>query len=275
MQGAFDSVAVGARRATGFDRERSSGTSTRENACTPSETTTARSTPSRSTETVWPPEVLIRPCVSGLLALGQLSLLPPLLLSVRLLIRNISIIESQRLPRRPRRPHLSRQPAPTHQLHPRHRQLRRRVIVFDLSTFVCLFNLLAHDNSITCLQFNDRFIVSGGNDGRLKLWDLRSGAFVRELTKPCKAIWRVTFNDDKCVVLLKRGGRPVMEASLSLLLLPWFELGLNSFPSVSASGPDVPSSRPRALEGLYSEPARTMLWSLHPPVLLRLFSSLC
>jgi F-box and WD-40 domain protein CDC4 len=116
-----------------------------------------------------------------------------------------------------------------------------RVIIFDLSTFECLYRLCAHDNSVTCLQFDDRFIVSGGNDGRVKLWDLRSGAFVRELTKPCEAVWRVTFKDDKCVVLLKRAGKTVMEASLSLLLTPWLVLELISSPSVPASGSDLPS----------------------------------
>ncbi|KAL7415584.1 hypothetical protein BDY24DRAFT_413175 [Mrakia frigida] len=86
-----------------------------------------------------------------------------------------------------------------------------RVIIFSLSTFECLHRLCAHDNSVTCLQFDDRFIVSGGNDGRVKLWDLRTGAFIRELSKPCEAVWRVTFKDDKCVVLCKRGGKTVME----------------------------------------------------------------
>lgn len=94
-----------------------------------------------------------------------------------------------------------------------------RVIVFDLTTFECLYRLCAHDNSVTCLQFDDRFIVSGGNDGRVKLWALRTGAFVRELTKPCEAVWRVTFKDDKCVVLLKRGGKTVMEVSARRSLL--------------------------------------------------------
>lgn len=37
-----------------------------------------------------------------------------------------------------------------------------RVIIFSLSTFECLHRLCAHDNSVTCLQFDDRFIVSGG-----------------------------------------------------------------------------------------------------------------
>ena len=88
-----------------------------------------------------------------------------------------------------------------------------RVIIFSLSTFECLHRLCAHDNSVTCLQFDDRFIVSGGNDGRVKLWDLRTGAFIRELSKPYEAVWRVTFKDDKCVGLCKRGGKTVMEGS--------------------------------------------------------------
>lgn len=45
-----------------------------------------------------------------------------------------------------------------------------RVIVFDLTTFETKHRLCAHDNSVTCLQFDDRFIVTGGNDGRIKLW---------------------------------------------------------------------------------------------------------
>ena len=95
-----------------------------------------------------------------------------------------------------------------------------RVIIFSLSTFECLHRLCAHDNSVTCLQFDDRFIVSGGNDGRVKLWDLRTGAFIRELSKPCEAVWRVTFKEDKCVVLCKRGGKTVMEVSPSLVPVP-------------------------------------------------------
>ena len=76
---------------------------------------------------------------------------------------------------------------------------------------ICLHRLCAHDNSVTCLQFDDRFIISGGNDGRVKLWDLRTGGFIRELTRPCEAIWRINFKDDKCVILCQRNGRTVLE----------------------------------------------------------------
>ncbi|GAA6013519.1 hypothetical protein JCM11491_006108 [Sporobolomyces phaffii] len=86
-----------------------------------------------------------------------------------------------------------------------------RVIVFDLETFDTRHRLCAHDNSVTCLQVDDRFIVTGGNDGRIKLWDLRTGQFVRELIDPCGAVWRVVFRDDKCVTLCRRDGKTLMD----------------------------------------------------------------
>ncbi|ODO03260.1 hypothetical protein I350_06108 [Cryptococcus amylolentus CBS 6273] len=86
-----------------------------------------------------------------------------------------------------------------------------RVIIFDLTSYTCIHRLCAHDNSVTTLQFNHQFILSGGNDGRVKLWDLHSGRFVRELTKPCDAVWRVGFRGDRVVVLCQRDGKTSLE----------------------------------------------------------------
>lgn len=86
-----------------------------------------------------------------------------------------------------------------------------RVIVFSLSTLECLHRLCAHDNSVTCLQFDDRFLVTGGNDGRVKLFDFKTGQFIRELAEPCEAVWRITFRDDKVVIMCRRQGRTVSE----------------------------------------------------------------
>jgi F-box and WD-40 domain protein CDC4 len=82
-----------------------------------------------------------------------------------------------------------------------------RIIVFNLATMNCL----AHDNSVTCLQFDQRFILSGGNDGRAKVWDIQTGRFLRELTRPCESVWRVTFKDDRAVVLCQRNGGTALE----------------------------------------------------------------
>jgi F-box and WD-40 domain protein CDC4 len=71
--------------------------------------------------------------------------------------------------------------------------------------------LAAHDNSVTSLQFDESRIVSGGSDGRVKVWDLRSGVLVRELGVVAEAVWRVVFEEEKAVVLASRGGKTVME----------------------------------------------------------------
>lgn len=44
------------------------------------------------------------------------------------------------------------------------------VMVFSLVTYEALHRIKAHNHSVTSLQFDERFIVTGGNDGRFKLW---------------------------------------------------------------------------------------------------------
>lgn len=44
------------------------------------------------------------------------------------------------------------------------------MIVFSLESYQPVHVLQAHSTSVTCLQFDKRFIVTGGNDGRIKLW---------------------------------------------------------------------------------------------------------
>ena len=85
------------------------------------------------------------------------------------------------------------------------------VRVWSLKTNQPVHRLAAHDNSVTSLQFDTTRIVSGGSDGRVKVWDRRTGALVRELSQPAEAVWRVAFEDERCVVLASRQNRTVME----------------------------------------------------------------
>ncbi|KDN39439.1 hypothetical protein RSAG8_08845, partial [Rhizoctonia solani AG-8 WAC10335] len=86
-----------------------------------------------------------------------------------------------------------------------------RVIVYDTATLETVHRISAHDNSVTCLQFDERYVVSGGSDGYVKMYDMKTGQLVREMTSPCEAVWRVSFRDDRCVIMCRRSGRTVME----------------------------------------------------------------
>ncbi|BGP15732.1 hypothetical protein JCM10213_007973 [Rhodosporidiobolus nylandii] len=86
-----------------------------------------------------------------------------------------------------------------------------RVLVFSLETYDAVHALFAHTNSVTCLQFDSRFLVTGSNDGKIKLWDFRTGRYIRDLAEPCDAVWRVVFRDDKCVTLCRRNNRTLMD----------------------------------------------------------------
>jgi len=53
---------------------------------------------------------------------------------------------------------------------------------------------------ITCLQFDDHKLVSGSDDGKVKLWDIKTGKFVRNILEGMDIIWRLQFTDCKLVV---------------------------------------------------------------------------
>lgn len=38
-----------------------------------------------------------------------------------------------------------------------------------------------HQSAVTCLQFNSRFVVTSSDDGTVKLWDVKTGEFIRNL----------------------------------------------------------------------------------------------
>lgn len=86
-----------------------------------------------------------------------------------------------------------------------------RVITFSLASMSAHRRIAAHDSSVTALQFDAHFLVTGGNDGRVRLFEATTGNFVRDLTQPAEAVWKVAHKHDKCVVMCKRAGKTVME----------------------------------------------------------------
>jgi F-box and WD-40 domain protein CDC4 len=113
----------------------------------------------------------------------------------------------------------------------------------DVSGYHILARVPAHSSSVTGLQFDDRpgrrRVVSGGNDGRVQLWEFADGChtasggglgvqthgsgssghtswardmrLVRDLTEPCEGLWKVAFRGDQAVICCLRSGRTVLE----------------------------------------------------------------
>ncbi|GAP86514.2 putative F-box and WD-40 domain-containing protein CDC4 [Rosellinia necatrix] len=89
------------------------------------------------------------------------------------------------------------------------------VRVWSLEKMCPIHRLAAHDNSVTSLQFDDTRVVSGGSDGRVKVWDVKTGHLVRELIT-AESVWRVVFEDEKCVAVANRGSRVTMEVCITI-----------------------------------------------------------
>ena len=114
-----------------------------------------------------------------------------------------------------------------------------RVITFSLSTFQPLHRIAAHDSSVTSLQFDassfsgggdngngggdgdissdgareGQFLVTAGNDGRVKLWELATGRWIRDLSDVSTSVWKVgcVWGSGCVAVMCRREGKTVVE----------------------------------------------------------------
>ncbi|KAI8338947.1 WD40-repeat-containing domain protein [Chlamydoabsidia padenii] len=85
-------------------------------------------------------------------------------------------------------------------------------------SFECLERISAHDNSITGLQCNDRWILSCGSDGRVKLFDRKQSRLIRTLSHPAKTVWKIQFNESKAVLLMSRIFTPNIDNAAKTVL---------------------------------------------------------
>jgi F-box and WD-40 domain protein CDC4 len=70
---------------------------------------------------------------------------------------------------------------------------------------------MAHSSSVTSLQFDRHFLITGGADGHVKLFETRTGAFVRELTEKSDGVWKVASCGDVCAIMCQRPTKISME----------------------------------------------------------------
>lgn len=74
----------------------------------------------------------------------------------------------------------------------------------------CIETLTAHTGAITCFQHDADKVISG-SDGTLKLWDLRSGTFSRDLLVGLTYVWQVRFDQRRCVAAVQRNNLTYIE----------------------------------------------------------------
>ena len=92
-----------------------------------------------------------------------------------------------------------------------------------METYKPLHRIAAHDSSVTSLQFDTgdpssgngggEFLVTAGNDGRVKLWELATGRWVRDLTDVSASVWKVgcVWAQGCVAVMCRRDGKTVVE----------------------------------------------------------------
>ncbi|KAF3986657.1 hypothetical protein FT663_03041 [Candidozyma haemuli var. vulneris] len=77
--------------------------------------------------------------------------------------------------------------------------------------------LKGHNSAITCFQHDSLRIVSG-SERMLKLWDVKTGKFVRDLLSDItKGIWQVRFDPDRCVAAVQKQGSVNEETYIEIL----------------------------------------------------------
>ena len=97
--------------------------------------------------------------------------------------------------------------------------------VWDPAVGQCRGVLSEHTGAITCFQHDGQKVISG-SDRAVKLWDVRSGQFVRDLLTDLNQVWQVKFNDRRCVAAVQRNNLTYIEVSSSSNVP--FECGVQS-----------------------------------------------
>ncbi|KAH0556168.1 hypothetical protein GP486_005901, partial [Trichoglossum hirsutum] len=77
----------------------------------------------------------------------------------------------------------------------------------------CKSILSAHTAAITCFQHDAHKVISG-SDRTLKMWDVQTGEFVKDLLTDLGGVWQVKFNDRRCVAAVQRSDFTYIEKVL-------------------------------------------------------------
>ncbi|OMJ08295.1 Cell division control protein 4 [Smittium culicis] len=78
-----------------------------------------------------------------------------------------------------------------------------QIRIWNLHSFELEAVLVGHSGPVTCIANNEFFLVSSG-DSCIKLWDLRSFKFVRNLREGLVGCWQVAIKDDLVVAAIRK-----------------------------------------------------------------------
>ncbi|ODV85125.1 hypothetical protein CANARDRAFT_28425 [[Candida] arabinofermentans NRRL YB-2248] len=85
------------------------------------------------------------------------------------------------------------------------------VRIWDPQTGDSRHVLRGHTRAITCVQHDDNLIISGSN-GMLKMWDTKTGKFIRDLLDDVDGdVWQAKFDYRRCVAAVQKNDRTFIE----------------------------------------------------------------
>ncbi|CAG8898860.1 unnamed protein product [Penicillium egyptiacum] len=86
----------------------------------------------------------------------------------------------------------------------------------------CQSTLSGHTGAITCFQHDGQKIISG-SDRNVKMWDIRTGVFERDILTDLSGVWQVRFDAQCCVAAVQRGS--ILDFGASPDAVPSGQLG--------------------------------------------------
>ncbi|CAE7178764.1 hypothetical protein PTNB73_03410 [Pyrenophora teres f. teres] len=82
--------------------------------------------------------------------------------------------------------------------------------IWDPENGQCKSRLCAHTGAITCFQHDGQKVISG-SDRTLKMWNVKTGEFVKDLLTDLSGVWQVKFNERRCVAAVQRHSMTYIE----------------------------------------------------------------
>lgn len=88
---------------------------------------------------------------------------------------------------------------------------------WSLGNTVPVFQVAAHENSLTSLHFDHRRVLTGSSDGTVKVWDAQTGELVRELGDPSDAVWQTHLSEKMAVIIKSLNNKCIIEVGRSCI----------------------------------------------------------